>query len=444
MKSMQFNPKYLTRPSMKNLAFVFILIAFTAGASCQDTALVRQTLNILCSPSYEGRGYVKNGDKKAAAFIVKEFQKNGIQPFLPGYMQAFTLPVNTFPGRMTIRIGNTRLKPGIDYLVDPGCPSVNGRFNLLFIRSAEILSKDSLVLKLQSQPGRILWIDDSRDSLFLKKERQIRNDLLTVLSGLPSSACRGVLVCRPGKLTWSVAQELLPCPMIYFRTESCPDKASSVVLHIRSLFIPEYTTSNVAGYIRGTKEPDSVLILMAHYDHLGRMGRKTYFPGANDNASGTAMVLDMARYYSRQENAPHYTMVFLLVSSEEAGLVGSQYFAGHPLFPLGSIKFLLNIDMAGHGSDGITVVNGSVFKKQFEKLDEINRAHHYLPQVKIRGAACNSDHCPFYVKGVPSFFIYTMGGAPYYHDIYDTPGILSLKEYIPYFRLITGFLDSLP
>lgn len=444
MKSMRFNPKYLIRPGMKVLAFVFILIAYPAGASCQDTALVRQILNILCSPSFQGRGYVKNGDKKAAAFIVKEFEENGIQPFLPGYTQAFTLPVNTFPGRMAVRIGNKKLQPGIDYLVDPGCPSVNGRFDLLHIRSAEIFLRDSLAQKLQSHPGRMLWIDDSRDSLFLKKERQARNDLLSVLSSLPSTACRGVLVCRPGKLTWSVAQELLPCPVIYLRAESCPGNASSAVLHIQSLFIPEYTTANVAGYIRGTKEPDSVLMLMAHYDHLGRMGRKTFFPGANDNASGTAMVLDMARHYSRPENAPRYTMVFLLVSSEEAGLVGSQYFAGHPLFPLGSIKFLLNIDMAGHGSDGITVVNGSVFKRQFEKLEEINRAHHYLTQVKTRGAACNSDHCPFYVKGVPCFFIYTMGGAPYYHDTYDTPGILSLKEYIPYFRLITGFLGSLP
>ncbi len=428
---------------MKAVAYGFILFTYITGASGQDTTWLRHTLNILCSPSYEGRGYVKNGDKKAAAFIVKEFQKNGIQPFLPGYMQAFTLPVNTFPGKMAVRIGNKKLKPGIDYLVDPGCPSVSGSFHLLYIRSTEILTRDTLASKLQSHPGSMLWIDDSRDSLFLKKERQMGNELLSVLSGQPSAACRGVLVCRPGKLTWSVAGKLLPVPIIFIRAESCNGKASSAVLHIKNRYIPDYNTRNVAGYIRGTKEPDSVLMLMAHYDHLGRMGRKTYFPGANDNASGTAMVLDMARYYSRPENAPRYTLVFLLVSSEEAGLVGSQYYAEHPLFPLGSIKFLLNIDMAGHGSDGITVVNGSEFKKQFEKLKEINQAHHYLSQVKTRGAACNSDHCPFYIKGVPCFFIYTMGGAPYYHDVYDCPETLPLKEYIPYFRLITGFLNSL-
>ena len=170
------------------------------------------------------------------------------------------------------------------------------------------------------------------------------------------------------------------------------------------------------------------------------MGKKTLFPGANDNASGTAMLLNLARYYSK--NPPRISMVFISLGAEELGLLGASYFVEHPLIDLKKIKFLINFDLAGTGNDGIKVVNGSVYNRKFEKLQELNDDFHLLPAVKIRGEACNSDHCIFYQHGVPCFYIYTLGGISAYHDIYDRRETLPLTEFDNYFKLITKFLDT--
>ena len=184
----------------------------------------------------------------------------------------------------------------------------------------------------------------------------------------------------------------------------------------------------------------SVVVVSAHYDHLGKVG-STIFPGASDNASGTAMMLSLMRYYSK--NKPPYKMVFMAFAGEEAGILGADYYVNHPLFPLNKIKFLVNLDIMGAGDQGIQVVNGKVFQQQFNDLVNINTTNRYLKEVKIRGESCNSDHCPFYQKGVPSFFIYTLGGKGFYHDPNDTAENLDLHYSEKVFNLLQGFINTL-
>ncbi len=186
---------------------------------------------------------------------------------------------------------------------------------------------------------------------------------------------------------------------------------------------------------------DSLIVFIGHYDHLGAMGENTYFPGANDNASGIAMMLNLAKYYS--ENKPEFNTAFIAFGAEEVGLLGSRHFTEHPLFELDKIKFLINFDLAGTGDDGIQVVNGSVYRDKFDRLRTINDEMDLLPQIKIRGEACNSDHCFFHRKNVPLFYIYTLGGIKAYHDIYDVAATLPLTEFEDYFILITEFVESL-
>ena len=91
--------------------------------------------------------------------------------------------------------------------------------------------------------------------------------------------------------------------------------------------------------------------------------------------------------------------------------------------------------------DGITVVNSSIFSKAYNSLVTINNNKQYLKEVKKRGEACNSDHCPFYKKGVPAVFIYTMGReCSEYHNIDDKAENLPLTEYEDLFRLLTDFI----
>ena len=84
-----------------------------------------------------------------------------------------------------------------------------------------------------------------------------------------------------------------------------------------------------------------------------------------------------------------------------------------------------------------------MYKDKFDLLTEINQQNNLVPDVKIRGAACNSDHCMFAQKEVPGFYIYTLGGIKAYHDIYDRPETLPLTEFEDYFNLIVEFIDQL-
>ena len=153
------------------------------------------------------------------------------------------------------------------------------------------------------------------------------------------------------------------------------------------------------------------------------------------------MLLNLAKQY--QFNKPKHNTVFIAFGGEEIGLVGAKHFVENPLFDLGKVKFLINFDISGTGDDGIQVVNGSVYREEFDRLSQINNDQQLLKQVKIRGEACNSDHCIFHMKQVPCFFIYTLGGIQAYHDIYDKAETLPLTEFEDYFELMARFIDDL-
>ena len=193
--------------------------------------------------------------------------------------------------------------------------------------------------------------------------------------------------------------------------------------------------------VKGTIVPDSFIVITAHYDHLGGLGKDTYFPGANDNASGVALLLNLARYYALHPQK--YSISFILFSGEEIGLLGSKYFTENPLLPLNKIRFLINTDLAGTGDDGITVVNATEFPKEFEWMQQLNTDFKLLKAVNARGKAANSDHHFFTEKGVPSFFFYTLGGVSYYHDILDKSETLPLNEHEDLYKLLIKFNEKL-
>jgi Zn-dependent M28 family amino/carboxypeptidase len=137
-------------------------------------------------------------------------------------------------------------------------------------------------------------------------------------------------------------------------------------------------------------------------------------------------------------------MVFIFFSGEEAGLLGSEYYTSHPLFPLKKIKFMINLDMVGTGSEGIKVVNGSIFKSEFGKLRAYNEEGGYLSTVSVRGEAANSDHYYFYKNGVKCFFIYTLGNEDReYHTVGDKADILPLTKYPELFKLVCEFVKKI-
>jgi aminopeptidase YwaD len=196
-------------------------------------------------------------------------------------------------------------------------------------------------------------------------------------------------------------------------------------------------------YVPGTEVKDSFIVITAHYDHLGKMGSRTMFPGASDNATGTAMMLELARYYAA--NPAKYSMMFIGFAGEEAGLVGSKYFTEHPLIPLEKIRFLVNLDIMGDATDGISVVNGKTHEAEFNTLKTLNATRENgfsFAEVRQGGPASNSDHYYFTEKGVPAFFIFTMGGKGYYHDIWDKAENVTLKNVPQLADLLKRFIAT--
>jgi aminopeptidase YwaD len=378
----------------KTLLTILIIPMFTA-VFAQDKSVARSMVDTLASPYFWGRGYTNDGLKKAAAFLSNEFKTYGLQPAHKGsYLQEFSFPVNTFPGKMEVIVNGITLTPGKDFIVTAESKGTKA--------NGSLVKKDSAH-----------FID----------------------------AANRIIVSIEKKLTMSVSTEVADYTQIHILKGAVTSEPSSIKVNVENKIINNFKTSNVVGLVKGTEKPDSVIVITAHYDHLGGMGQDTYFPGANDNASGISLLLNLAKHYS--QNPQPYTIVFICFSGEEAGLIGSKYFSEHPLIPLEKMRFLINIDLAGTGDEGITVVNASVFSKEFEILKNINKEQNYFTQVKSRGKAANSDHYWFTEKGVHSFFIYALGGIKAYHDVDDRAETLPLTEYDDLFQLIVRFNERI-
>jgi len=250
------------------------------------------------------------------------------------------------------------------------------------------------------------------------------------------------LIFLEEKLTQGLAPTYNDYGILHVLKDKISRENRSIQIEIDHKFVQQKKSQNVIGYIPGTEHPDSIIILSAHYDHLGMMGDKTYFPGANDNASGVAMLLNLAKHYTQKE-PPKKTIVFACFGAEEAGILGSKYFVENPLVPLDQINFVMNMDLMGTGEEGATIVNATILPMQFILLDLINSQSEYLPELKQRGKAANSDHHWFTEAGIPAFFIYLMGGIDAYHDVFDKAETLPLTKFEDSFRLIRDFVDEL-
>ncbi len=414
---------------MKNKIIIILLLSPFFQISAQDKKYAISIVDTLTSPSMHGRGYVNDGNRIAGDFIKKEFKKAKLKHFGNDYLQPFTIPMNTFSDTIDVFVDENRLVPGKDFVIYSSSPSVDGIFQMIWV--------------LKDTTGNLAFPSDVKLSGLATKV--LVTDANPRKFDYEKYKAKGYVFLKDGTVWWHVSDggSVLP----YFRLLIAKDKISphNKILRIKAVnkFYEAYPTQNIIGYVKGKVHPDTFLIFTAHYDHLGEMGPEAYFPGGNDNASGTAMLLDLARYYSDKHNRSDYSVVFIAFSGEEAGLLGSMYYVSHPLFPLSQIKFLINIDMVGSGSDGIKVVNGSVFKEDFDKMVKLNDEKQYLKKVSPRGAAANSDHFPFYNAGVPSFFIYTLGNeCKEYHNIYDTPENVPYTEYDDLFRLLTDFMGG--
>jgi hypothetical protein len=405
---------------------VFIAFVTLSTALAQDTVYARQLINTLAGPQMHGRGYVNQGDKKAAQFIVQEFKQLGIEPLVKGYYQNFSFPMNTYPGEMYLALDKKELKPVADYVISPNSKSINNTFPLVYLPEAA----DTVPALLDS----LKQIDFSGKFLVAPFNKiNFRNEV-------PFKAA-GILIPKPQVYWWaSNAHELADVPVFHVIDTLLKDKPIELSLTVEHKFIKNYQTQNVLAYIKGAQVPDSFVVFTAHYDHLGMMGAGNIFWGANDNASGTAMVLALAKYFSQPENSPKYSIAFMLFAAEESGLLGSKEYVENPVFPLKQIKSLINLDMVGSGSEGIALINGEANPELTAKMEKLNEQYKYFTDIRIGKESCNSDHCHFHKAGVPALFIFTRGPeCREYHNLNDTPANTPLSRFFELHQLLSRY-----
>jgi aminopeptidase YwaD len=379
---------------MKKIIILFVLF-ISVKTNSQDIDFGKKIVDTLASPFFWGRGYTNDGMGKAASFIAEEFKKYGVMPMNgKSYMQDFSYSVNTFPSKMELAVNNKVLKPGKEFIVKAESKGVKFSGDLVQMDSVQFLNaKERFVIRLEE------------------------------------------------KLTMEVSQQVADYTMVLVDKKAISGLPANFQVNIENKLEKKFKAQNVCGLVKGTVKPDSVIFITAHYDHLGGLGSDTYFPGANDNASGVALLMNLAKYYAA--NPAPYSIGFICFAGEEAGLIGSKFFTEKPLLPLKNIRFLINTDLAGTGEEGITVVNATEYPKEFGYMNDINQEYKLLEKINVRGKAANSDHYFFTEKGVPSFFFYTMGGIKAYHDVFDRAETLPLNEHQDLFKLIIAFNKKL-
>ena len=418
----------------KSLIISFVLLS-VVSLSAQNLDRVRQHIQTLSSLEFHGRGYTFGGSDKAAKYIADEFKSLGVKPFGKSYYQNFSYDVNTFPAKMCVSIDGKEMQPGTDFVVGQMMPTTKASYELFLPDS--LLLNDTIAFMsryfAEDWSKKMLVIDYAQT-----ENKEIKMFYIKVLYG--NTRFGGIMELIPEELVMSVGKIQQDYPVIKLKREAFDRSAKMLTIDISAKLKKNFAAKNVIGYVEG-KNSDKYFVFCGHYDHLGTLGKDAYFPGAQDNASGTAMVLDLAAYYTKHQ--PEYTVVFMLFFGEEAGLLGSTYYVDHPLFPLNQIVMGVNLDMVGTGDEGITGVNWEEedYVDVWKLFSSINEENKYFDPIKQRKAAANSDHYSFNRKDVKFIFIYTMGPGTYYHNVKDKYETLSFTGYGSLFGLLTKFVE---
>ena len=410
--------------------FIVVLALLSLQLPAQDLPQFKRIVKELSSAKYQGRGYARGGANKAGKYLQREFQKAGADEVT---LQPFSIDINTFSGAMDMWADGKKLRAGVDFSMREYSPGVKGEFPVYFVDTlnfnAERIYAD---LAKPENAGCLVCCD----FWFTYKHREVFSRLQKA-GELPNA---GLLFTWPAPIKFYKAygEKVVDKPIVWVTPEAI-EGVKRVKLNVDNAFLKDYGLFNVIAKVAGRRH-DSCYVFTAHYDHLGNLGRRVFYPGANDNASGTAAIVTLAAYYAKHQ--PEYDMYFVAFSGEDANLRGSTYFAENPIVPLGQIKYLFNIDMIGDDNPVQYCEVSDAGLAQFAQFERINAEQHLFERLNRGELAANSDHYPFAVRGVPCIFLENEDGSafPYYHTPADNMKTIRFESYEPVFRLITSFV----
>ena len=418
---------------MACLLTVMVLLGSCGDNPKKRLAHYKAIVQELSSATYQGRGYAMDGVLKAGDYIADEFRKSGVRDV---QRQTFAIDINTFPGKMEAAVDGRALTAGRDFVLREFSPGVKGEFGLVFVDtldcSAERLKTlaDSAADKAQ---GDIFVVCD-----FWKARTP---DIHAALQAVDTLFAGTIFTWdEPLKFYKAYGETVKPKPIVWTTREAI-EGASNVSFDIENRFLSGYESDNIIAHVPG-RQSDSCFVFTAHYDHLGNLGADVFYPGADDNASGTAAIITLAEYYAHHR--PQYDMWFVAFSGEDANLRGSTYFAEHPLVPLEQIRYLINLDMIGDNNPVQYCEVSDAGMPLYPLWEELNEQLGCFESLDRGKLAANSDHYPFAERGVPTVFFENEKGDvfPYYHTVDDDWDHAVFTSYEPIFKLVTAFVDK--
>jgi len=418
--------------------FLLLALLLTTTAAATPARLgpadLLADVTVLTAPEMEGRGSATPGGERAARYIADVLARAGLRPGGDGgtFFQEF--PVARIPGlgpgtvleatgaAPGARPAPRPLEVGRAWTPHGGSATGEASGELVFVgrddyAGVDVSGRIALALSRASGPAASRA---SRLEQLIAARRAGARAVLIVDDALPAIATTGAPVAiLSGSITPPAADALLAGTGRLLATLTKP-AATGVSVRLRvDLATEERRAANVIGVLPGTDPAlaGEAVVIGAHFDHLGREGADVY-PGADDNASGTAVVLGLAR--SLVASPPSRTLVFILFSGEEVGLLGSDYHVRHPsAVPVERMAAMLNFDMVGRLEGRHLLVGGVDTGSHFRALVETAAKEAGL-DVDLRPAGTGpSDHTRFNAAGVPVLFFHS-GSHADYHRPSDT------------------------
>lgn len=463
------------------------LPSFLISAFAQEPSAItrmRKDLTFLASPQCEGRGPGSAGIDKAADYVVAAFQAAGLKPAMPdgSYFQPFTfLGRPILRGTQTVELAgpNSRkaLAVGDDFqpigLTGAGgveAPLVFAGYGLTAeaakyddYAGLDVAGKAVVIIRRTPRHNATdkPFADEATRNRFAPLASKLanaeRNRAAAVLvvndasetednlsdfsftadgdpAGIPAfyvkrsfadAMLRATLNKSLTQIEAEIDRDLKP------QSQPLPGWSAKVAVDVHR---PTIGIKNVVGVLEGSGPlANETVVLGAHYDHLGMGGRGSLDPtrqpaihfGADDNASGTSALIELARRFGAAKERQGRRLVFAAFSGEEVNLLGSAHYVKAPPFSLENTSVMINLDMVGRmATDAATgkgkiEVSGVGTAKEFGGLVDGLAAKHGLAAAKGESGLGPSDHASFYMKGVPVFFFFT-GAHEDYHKPSDT------------------------
>lgn len=457
-----------------NKLFLFISFVLVVDVNAQvsepaktysnsiTSADLKDNLSIIASDAMEGRETGTRGQKMAAAFIANHFQELGLIGPVNGsnYLQTVNL-YGTTPPVVSLASGTTTLTPAEDF-VYIGSASTDGRIEtpLIFVGTGKaddlsqvaITGKSVIVIleqgsSLRNNPVIAALRDKEAKEIFAVMESKETFGTIASYSrggdhlSLSKSLMPGLFV-----LTAAATEKIYKMPLEKLKKASSDKKLSKLkpvtIFYSVAQTYKDVKSENVLGYLEGTDKKDEFVIITAHYDHIGKKKSGVgdlINNGADDDGSGTVAVMALAKAFAnakKEGKGPRRSILFMTVTGEEKGLLGSDYYTQHPVFPLANTVVDLNIDMIGRSDPQhktsapyVYVVGSDKLSSELHALSEsTNKAttnlifdYTYNDQNHPDQIYYRSDHWNFAKNNIPIIF-YFDGIHEDYHKVSDEIG----------------------